>query len=362
VFRVAERATFNHPYGASALAMLLALRMTQQNARAQDVRLFDGATGSVLVDPLAADIRRRGGTIERFAGVAEVRAKGRVVSEIVLEDQPASPHHDLDARPDHSHYHSAIAPPKPGRRKRAADYVIAALPPRIVGGLVRGLDREAQAFFTTLGRARTQRTLAYQIYYDRVISPPDRRGLVLAIPGPFSTLIDRHGLWSQEDGAAPGAGSQRPRSVIQLCGEEGDQHGRPDEQLMAEGERIVCQVFPEAAQATIVKRFFHRSGHDEYFLTGPGSDADRRGSLTPIANLFLAGDHTAHAFGVVGMEGAVVSGIEAANRVLRRLGMAERERPIVPMSRPGGLVPLLRACLHAVGAFEALCGYRERIA
>jgi hypothetical protein len=206
--------------------------------------------------------------------------------------------------------------------------------------------------------------MAYQVYYDRLVTPESFGGSAINVTRYFSALIDRARVWSAPDSQSPGG------SVIELVGDDPQEGtaGDPDEpgigddadtQIMREADRRLEELFPEAKQERIVRRWFHRTGHDDYFVTTQGSDARRPTAATPVPNLFLAGDYTANSFSVIGMEGAVVSGIEAANHVLRVEGFAPRE--VLPMNEPGGLVPALRAMLKASGLFRTVVGYQERV-
>ncbi|MFE7559158.1 FAD-dependent oxidoreductase [Kitasatospora sp. NPDC057500] len=88
-----------------------------------------------------------------------------------------------------------------------------------------------------------------------------------------------------------------------------------------------------------------------YFTPGPGSDRLRPHSTTALANLHLAGDHCAAPPGMTGMEGAVSSGLRAAESVRRAL------RPHLPPVRIDPLptvspvaARLLRAALAPLAA------------
>ncbi|HEU4754857.1 MAG TPA: FAD-dependent oxidoreductase, partial [Armatimonadota bacterium] len=166
----------------------------------------------------------------------------------------------------------------------------------------------------------------------------------------FSAVIDRARIWTTPDTPRPVVRG----SILEFVGTDVPVK---DEEIAAQAVRIAEQMFPRARSATIVKIWAHRSKHDEYFEVLPGTEADRPAAATPITNLFVAGDFTAHAFGNVGMEGAVVSGMEAANRVLSACGW--QSAAIEPLAAPGRFVKLLRWVLQQTGTFSWWAGYEQ---
>ncbi|MGW6709823.1 FAD-dependent oxidoreductase [Streptomyces sp. NPDC054956] len=87
--------------------------------------------------------------------------------------------------------------------------------------------------------------------------------------------------------------------------------------------------------------------HDKapFFAPGPGSDRLRPASTTALANLYVAGDFCAGPPGVAGMEGAVRSGLAAAESVRRAL---RQDAPQVRIERIGGVSPALARGLRIV--------------
>lgn len=344
VLAAGPRSTFTHvANGGSALAMLLAFRLTQQNADAQRVSLLTGPMGKLLIDPLVEAVKGKGGSLTKFSPVLAIHASGSRVTGVTLGERPRSPHKAERQAGHLSFFHSQEPVYSPGA-ERSADMYVAALPPH---ALARTLDEELKKipYFARVADIASRPTIGFQIYYDEVVTPPDLTGLVIATPPPFSTLLDRARVWRDPDG---------PGSVIELVGE--DSFGPPEEQ-MANAERVLHALFPKAQKARVIQRYYHRSGHDEYFLTTAGSARRRPSVASPLDNLVLAGDFTDHSFGVVGMEGAIVSGIEAANEILRKIGRPRRE--VKPMSEPGTMVRVMRAALKATGIMKVVTGYTE---
>ena len=79
------------------------------------------------------------------------------------------------------------------------------------------------------------------------------------------------------------------------------------------------QLFPAATEAE-VKRCRVVTEHAATFSAVPGVDRWRPGPVTPLPNLYLAGDWTNTGWPAT-MEGAVRSGYRAAEAVLRQRGV-----------------------------------------
>jgi 15-cis-phytoene desaturase len=350
IFNAGTHATFSFGTIPSALAMLRSFRMTQQNHAAQEVSYLDGPCGDVVVAPLAAAFLGAGGRITPWRPVRSIACReGRVegvVTEVLDGSRPAA----TSFEGDHSFYAMPLPDSEGGPREvRTADFYLSTLAPRTLVGVLDEPTRKLP-YFARIDELSTQRTLAYQIHYDADVTRGQLADMAVAVAGPFSTILDRLRVWSAPDG---------PGSVIELVGEDAMARGMSDAEIMAAGDALIGKVFPRALAANVVKRWFHRTAHDEYSAYARGGEGRRPPVASPLPNLFLGGDFTANSFGVVGMESAVVSGIEAANGVLAALGLPVRE--VLPMSEPGGLVPLLRGLLKALGLFRPLVGYEEHV-
>jgi phytoene dehydrogenase-like protein len=314
------------------------------------VSYLDGPCGDVVVAPLAAAFLRAGGAITPWRPVRAIACRdGRVegiVTEDLLRGRPAS----ASFEGDYSFYAMPLPDAGDGPREiLTADFYLSALAPRALMGVLDEPTRQLP-YFARIGELSTQKTIAYQIHYDADVTGRELADMAVAVPGPFSTILDRLHVWSAPDG---------PGSVIELVGEDAMAQGMSDEEVMKGCDALIGKVFPRAASAKVLKRWFHRTAHDEYFAYARGGDGRRPPVASPLPNLFLGGDYTANSFGVVGMESAVVSGIEAANGVLAALDFPVRE--VLPMSVPGGLVPFLRGLLKALGLFRPLLGYEEHV-
>lgn len=347
------RATFCYPVPPSALSMLRTIRLVQQNVQAQRCGMLDGSCAEVLIEPLLRGVTRTGAAL-----LLHHRARRLVCDESgvqALAVQPFQPQSAaaLAEQAVESPYADSQTPAPSGPELLLdADRVILTAPPEAVLELLDAPLRR-HPYFAELASLRTKRTIACQLYFDQDVSKEGPTEMVVGTPDPYSAVFDRARLWSSPDAATPGG------SVLVFVGEEDSMPEASDEELVRQAEQLAHAIYPAARKATILRRFFHRSAGDPYFPTPRGSERQRPSAATPITNCWLAGDYTANSFGVVGMEGAVVSGIEAANGVLRTLGYPERT--VLPMAAPGGAIPLLRWVLKKLGLFARFTGYSEPV-
>ena len=100
--------------------------------------------------------------------------------------------------------------------------------------------------------------------------------------------------------------------------------------------RELAEFFPKVKSAKLEKATVIKDMNAGYSAM-PGSEAYRPGTRTPWARIFLAGDWTATGWPAT-MEGAVRSGYQAAEAIMRESGSAERF--LVPDLPPTGLMRL----------------------
>lgn len=98
--------------------------------------------------------------------------------------------------------------------------------------------------------------------------------------------------------------------------------------LLAELRR----AFPELREARVLHE--EAMAQDNFTRFAPGDYASRPATATPLANLFLAGDHVRLPVPAFLMEAAVVSGRLAVNEILWREGLREIPIGTVPLTGP----------------------------
>ncbi len=339
-FRFVAQSAFIYPQAMSALTAIAAIQLVAQSYDAVSFRYMEVGTSEALIEPLRRHFLRLGGTIQRFRRAERLEIGTDRVAGVHVADNRHYIHADAVASGLQSNYHSVETPmvPAPIATKVTADHYVSALPPR---DLVKILEPASLAlpYFAGIAALRTQRTTALQIFYDRVVSPPEADAAIVGLKGPFSTVIDLRRVQKNPEGMG---------SVVQFVGEEGPYATEPDAKIIDDAMAVLHALWPLSAGAVVQRRYFHRGNHDDFFLTTPGTDALRPFAASPYPNLVLAGDYTQTSFRVISMEGAWISGMRAANEVLLREGLTPV--PVQPMRGPGGLVGAARALRRAARA------------
>lgn len=338
-FRFVTQSAFIYPQAMSALAGVAAMQLVAQNYDAVACRYLNRGCSEVIIDPLRQHFLRLGGIIDKFKAVEHVNVTGDRVSSFTVENNRHYIHAAEATTDWYSNYHSTEthpAGPPPVTTDDHADYYLAALPPRDLEKVLSPASL-ALPYFQNITQLPTQRTIALTLWYDRVVSTPDADGAIIGLPGPFSTVADLHRMQSDAEGRG---------SVVQFVGEDGAYTSRPDVDIVNDALDVLYRLWPAARTATIDKKLFHRGNHDAFFLSTPGSDERRPAAASPYPNLFLAGDYTQTGFRVICMEGAYISGMQAANEILGREGLPRAK--VLPMKEPGGAISLARLAKRAL--------------
>jgi squalene-associated FAD-dependent desaturase len=188
-----------------------------------------------------------------------------------------------------------------------ADWYIAAVPADRLLDLLPEETVATESCFSDLRHLETSPITSVHIWYDRPI-----------LRLPHVVLIDCLGQWVFSRGqVAPG---EHYLQVVVSAARQfrGMGHDEVQRQILEE----LARLFPAARTAT-VKRARVVTEHAATFSAVPGVDKWRPIQISPIANLFVAGDWTATGWPAT-MEGAVRSGYLAAEALLARRGYHER--------------------------------------
>lgn len=195
----------------------------------------------------------------------------------------------------------------------SADAYVVAVPPRQLLAILPPEQKQRYEFFAQLRGIRTSPISSLHIWYDRPITDL-----------PHAVLLDSHAQWIFSRGMTRN-GEHYYQVVVSAA--RWKTRRAMESRMLTELSRF----FPVAQQARIVR---HRmvTQHEATISCVPGIDRLRPGPVTPIDNLFLAGDWTATGWPPT-MESAVRSGLAAADAVLGHISSAQREPPVDVVSQ-----------------------------
>lgn len=292
------------PEEAGATSFLKFLRTMYGSTGRFDTAFFGAPLGDALVEPLVAFIRRRGGRVRTGCPVSAIEP---------CADGPAL------RLPDGS--------------RQPFDHLVAAVPGHALPALVPPAFRE-QPPFAGLAGLRETPIVTLTLWYDRkvladgnvYISNRDHRH------GPvFDAVADKADHWRDWPGL------NHPGSILQVLIDAADDvAGVADDALVARAVADLGRFFPgcrgvRPVDATVLRLT------GTYCGTRPGYwSRVPRTPATGVPGLWLAGDYTTGPYHY-GMESAVRSGREVANRLLAARGWPEH-----PVLRPRYL-PFVRA-------------------
>lgn len=299
----ADATTFLPVDQVSARTLILWLGRMFRSRRAARVGTWRGTAADVLVEPLVAGVRARGGEVRMRTAATHLTDDGRRLTGVVIRPTTL----------DRPCYGADGGPAVTGREERlTCDAVVSALP---VQGLRRLLD-DRQIAWAGLGpalRLTTVPALTAVLAFDREIGLPP--GVLLESGSPIRNAVD------VTDWRGAGGGS-----VVEVL------VSRAEERLALDDGEIVRQVLdalrgmaPRARGAELVEAHVERV-EAAMFAARPGADRLRPGARTGVANLLLAGDWV-HRGWNASMEGAAASGRLAAVEAWAELAGPAAGRP-----------------------------------
>ena len=185
------------------------------------------------------------------------------------------------------------------------DFYVSALPLRRGS---RASCRESVAddpFFARIAGLSSSPIVGVHIWYDRPIMDQE---FVAFLESPVQWVFNRTRI--------QGADSADGQYVCISVSGAWNLVERPKEELRELFATEMARLFPRAAQA-VIERFLVVKQPQATFRSVPGASAHRPSQVTPIPNLFLAGDFTDTGWPST-MEGAVRSGVFAARALASR--------------------------------------------
>ncbi len=312
MFRFLRIAYFNFPEQISAYHVLQTLKNVSTSEHAE-LYVCQSGTTETLWNPIGAYVKRLGGTFEPNVVATDLIYEGdRLVGIRAAQARPTSPFAPkTNDSPD-------ALPVVPGteRTLEGFDYVLSTLPVAVIQQMNRDDTRMWRSnFFRRLTNLRSAATMALTVVTRN--APEERyRGPVHGLPAPFSFVVDMKPYW-REFADDPNVGA-----VLVFGGQERGFEDWSDEQIIAFTLRNYVPVLGSPLSLGITKIELHRNRHawERLMLAEPGVEPFRPDPITPFRNLFLAGDWVRNRVNIISMEGAVSSGIEAADLLLARIG------------------------------------------
>ncbi|HEY1380973.1 MAG TPA: hydroxysqualene dehydroxylase HpnE [Gemmataceae bacterium] len=226
-----------------------------------------------------------------------------------------------------------------GGESVSADVYVSAVPFDRLLDLLPAEIVERESCFANLKRLEVSPITSVHLWWDRP---------VMALP--HAVLIDCVGQWVFDRGEVR-PGEHYVQVVVSAAR---PLRGLGNEEVQRQIVEELRRLFPESAGATLLRGRVVTE-HAATFSAVPGVDRWRPRPVSPVENLFLAGDWTDTGWPAT-MEGAVRSGYRAAEAVLRRAGRPETiVRPdlgrgdlIPPVSRHPSSEPSQTAGINSV--------------
>ena len=184
------------------------------------------------------------------------------------------------------------------------DFYVSALP---YEELSRVLPRDLadDPFFARIAGLTSSPIVGIHIWYDRHVMDQE-----------FAAFLESPVQWVFNRTRIQGSNSANGQYVCISVSGAWDFIDRPKQELRELFAGEMARLFPRAAQAEI-ERFLVVKQPQATFRSIPGASAHRPSQVTPIPNLFLAGEYTDTGWPST-MEGAVRSGVFAARALASR--------------------------------------------
>jgi uncharacterized protein with NAD-binding domain and iron-sulfur cluster len=311
LFRTLRLGYFNFPEQISAHHILQTLKLMRTSERAE-MFVARGGTTDEIWSPIGQYFERLGGTIVPRTVVTDlVRDGDRVCALRVAEARPLR---TVDGAPI-----TEDLPILPGTQRTIGDfdYVISTMPVAVLTH-VSANDHVlwSMPFFQRMTNLRSTATMSLTIVTRGAVA----RGLegpIHGLPSPLNFFINMKPFW-REYATDPNVGS-----VLVFGGQEHGFEAWSDEQIIDFTLENVARVpqIGDIRAANIQRSEIHRnrSASERLMICEPGIEQFRPHAVTPLRNLFLAGDWVRNRITIICMEGAVTAGHAAADEVLARV-------------------------------------------
>lgn len=304
-FRFSQDALFNWPHEVSAYITIKGLRAMGKS----NFFYINGTYGENIIKPLTDYFEKLGGKILIKKKLVEIIHDGQKATGIKIGD------------PDGKLYGLSMKPwkdvvnvlPDSIQEIKNIDSLILAIPT----DCFKELNHSDDFFwngFKGVENLRTVVSLSYQVWTKEPVMPKH----CITINGldePMGTVADYKTVVD--------AYRNNPEigSALEWVGQETLFEDKTDDEL----KEIIFNSFmkipgaKDPRKAGIINESFNRNqaNYDRYLLTEPGTVKFRPRTRTHFKNLFLAGDWIRNKVEMPCMEGAIVTGINAANETIK---------------------------------------------
>ncbi len=305
-FRFSQDAAFNWPSEISAYITLMGVRKAVGEGNYYYV---NGTYGENIIKPLTDYFEKLGGKIVIRKKIVEVINDGQKVTGIRIGSPDTTIHADGT-----KHWLDKV-PVLPESIEVIKDFDVAVL--AVPVDCFRELNPGDDFFwngFKSVENLRTVATLSYQVWTKEPVMP---KGCVTlnGLDEPMGTVADYKTIRDDYKNN-PEIGS-----ALEWVGQETSFEDKTDEEL----KEIIFTAFlkvpgaKDPRKAGIIHESFNRNkaNYERYLLTDPGTVKFRPRTSTHFKNLFLAGDWIRNEVELPCMEGAIVSGINAAKETIK---------------------------------------------
>jgi hypothetical protein len=325
--------------------------------------LLKGNLRDTLIKPLETELLARGCVIRTGVSASEVLLRGNQV-EIRFEDT------DESERPE----------PKAGEEQRGepvtVDYAILAVPPVMCGNLVEAGEKghrivDRRAHLSQLRRLYATPIPVLDLYFTRKLPGVPKEHVSLWDSGSDLTFLDLSQLWVDDPNMQDSQG--RPITALTLAAsdyyalpfEGGSRTAKDTADKLIKELHEYLPIFnpgrrwgdPESDIDWQKSRFQSNTAHTLYINAEGDEEWRPEASYPELPNVFFAGDFCRNAVDMATVEGAVVSGLNAARALSARVKETGKDpgtpiEVIVPKDYPRLLLLAMKlaAVPYAAGA------------